>query len=73
MITIELAKTLKVGDILTHDTAKLADGKTPQRCRVNGKCKTWVTRPTEFKLPVMQGLRHAGYITEFNAADWSKG
>jgi len=52
-----------------HINLKNSD-KTPVRCRVNGKCKTWKTRPDEFKLPVKHGLRQCFYITEVNAHEW---
>lgn len=35
--------------------------------RANGKCKTWVTRPDEFKLPIKHGLYNYGYLTNENA------
>ena len=44
--------------------------KTPLRCRSNGQCKTWKTRPDEFKLPVKHGLYDYFYITQENAAEW---
>lgn len=40
-------------------------------CRVNGKCKTWKTRPNEFQLPVKYGLKECFYITQDNAGDWN--
>jgi hypothetical protein len=40
---------------------------TPIRCRANGKCKTWKTRPNDFSLPVKHGLYEYGYITQDNA------
>jgi hypothetical protein len=52
-----------------HKTLRNSD-KTPVRCRKNGKCITWKTRPTEFKLPVKVGLRGTGYLTERNASEW---
>lgn len=55
-----------------HTTAKNADG-TPLRCRANGKCKTWKTRPDEFRLPVKYGLKQCFYITEDNANEWNIG
>lgn len=39
-------------------------------CRPSGKCHTWVTRPTEFKLPVKHGMYDNSYITQDNAADF---
>lgn len=70
MITKEQAVALKHGTILHHNTATQGKG-APLRCRVNGKCKTWKTRPEEFKLPVKHGLYEHGYIDETNAAGWS--
>ena len=40
------------------------------RVRVNGKCKTWKTRPNDFCLPVKHGLYTYGYIDQNNAAEW---
>jgi len=47
-------------------------GKTLQqiRFRRNGKTKTWVTRPDEFRVPIKHGLREYGYITQTNAKDF---
>lgn len=44
--------------------------KWPIRCRANGKCQVWSTRPNDFKLPVKQGMHNTFYITHENAADW---
>lgn len=52
-----------------HVHLKNRDG-TPVRCRANGACKTWKTRPSDFRLPVKHGLRECFYITELNAVDW---
>lgn len=52
-----------------HCTAKNSDG-TPARCRATGRCKTWITRPDEFRLPVKHGLRDSFYLTPKNAAEW---
>ncbi len=58
------------GTIFYHETETNADNLTPMRVRVTGKCKTWKTRPTEFKLPVARGMYERGYITHENASDW---
>ena len=63
MITIEQAKRLKPGQILYHTKNRNADG-TPQRWKVNGKVKTWKTRPDEIRIPVKNGLRNCDYVTE---------
>lgn len=73
MITKEIALTLRYGQELLHSTATNKDG-TALRARVNGKCKTWVTRPDDFKLPMKYGLKHCFYIGPFgpdSARNWS--
>lgn len=40
--------------------------KTPMRCRSNGKCRTWKTRPNDFRLPVKRGIYEYGYIDQSN-------
>lgn len=37
------------------------------RVRVSGKCQTWKTRPSEFRVPVKYGLYESSSITEYNA------
>lgn len=69
MITRQQAIDLNYRHELWHVSLKNADG-TPVRCRVNGVCKTWKTRPTEFRLPVKYGLKECFYITEDNAHEW---
>jgi len=63
MITLEQAKNLNHGTILYHVEQRNADG-TPVRWRVNGKPKTWKTRPDEVKVPVKHGFRDYDYLTE---------
>lgn len=50
-------------------TIRNADG-TPARCRVNGACQTWKTRPDEFRLPVKHGLKQCFNITQDSAFAW---
>jgi len=69
MITMEMAATYYKGKTLYHKTARNADG-TAKRCRVNGKLKTWKTRPNDWHLPVKHGLYDFFYITSSNAGDW---
>lgn len=69
MITKEIAMTVRKGAILHHTRDKGSDGQ-PVRCRVNGECKTWKTRPKEFRLPVKHGLNRCFNITEWNCEDW---
>lgn len=67
MITKDLALTTRNFE---HVSEKNSD-KTPLRCRAMGRCKTWKTRPAEFKLPVKYGLYQSFYITPANAAEWN--
>lgn len=66
MITKEQAMTL---GMFYHVTARNADG-TAVRCRANGRCKTWKTRPDDFRLPVKYGLKRCFYLTPRNADEW---
>jgi hypothetical protein len=52
-----------------HVTARNRDGSAI-RVRVNGKCKVWVTRPEDFRLPIARGMYEHGYITHNNCHDW---
>jgi hypothetical protein len=65
MITLEQAKSVSLGTIFKMKFEKNADG-TLVRWRVNGKVKTWKTRPNEFSIPVKHGLYDYGYITQKN-------
>jgi hypothetical protein len=67
MITKHEAMTAKYFE---HVTLKNNDGSAV-RARANGACKTWKTRPDEFKLPVKHGLRYCFYIDNSNAHNWS--
>jgi hypothetical protein len=66
MVTMQEAMTHRT---FYHVTLKNSDG-TAVRCRANGRCKTWKTRPDDFRLPVKYGLRECFYITPHNAKDW---
>ncbi len=70
MITKNQAISAKRRDEFHHILLKNVDG-SPLRCRANGACKTWKTRPEAFKLPVKYGLRQCFYITEDNAHEWT--
>lgn len=69
MITKTQAAEFYKGKTLYHKTQRNADG-TAKRCRVNGKLKTWKTRPTDWQLPVKHGLWDCFYLTPSNAKDW---
>jgi hypothetical protein len=64
------AMALEYREILYHTTQEDSRGESLE-CRVNGKCKTWKTRPDNFKLPVKYGLYDHFYITQDNADEWS--
>lgn len=70
MITLSVAVSAGYRQEFHHKTLKNADG-TAVRCRVNGKCKVWKTRPNDFQLPVKYGLKECFYITPNNANDWN--
>ncbi len=38
--------------------------------RVNGKCKTWKTRPSEFRLPCKYGMYEYFYVDQDNAGEY---
>ncbi len=63
MITLEQAKKLKTGQVLHHVVNKNADG-TPERWKVNGKPKTWKTRPEAVRVPIKHGLYDYDYLDE---------
>ena len=48
-----------------HLVDKNRDG-TPKKWKRNGKVKLWKTRPTDFKIPVKNGLGNYGYIDHTN-------
>lgn len=70
MVTKEQAVAAGYLQEFYHVRLKNRDG-SPVRCRVNGKCKTWKTRPDDWRLPVKYGLRDCFYLSPDNAADWS--
>lgn len=69
MVTKQMAMGFLRGKTLYHTKQRNADGSA-KRCRVMGVCKTWKTRPNEFRLPVKYGMFNSFYITEFNANEW---
>jgi len=69
MINKQQAMSAKHGDIFYHRTMRNADG-TPMRVRVTGRCKTWKTRPDDFRLPVKHGMYDSGEIDIGNCDYW---
>lgn len=68
-LTITDISNLSHRSILKHKVLKNSDG-TALRCRINGKIKTWKTRPGEFQAPVKHGLRDCFYINHNTVSDW---
>lgn len=66
MITKKQALKFTLGQVLYHKTNKNADG-SPERWRVNGKVKTWKTRPSHFQVPIKYGLWSYDYLTHENS------
>lgn len=71
-ITRANCETLRHQQTVFHKTLKNRDGSA-LRARVNGKCKTWSTRPLDFRLPMKHGLRDCFYIGPGNCMDWLLG
>lgn len=64
MITKTEAMALKHRDIIYENT--LNKNGEPARWYVNGVCKTWKTRPDEFRLPLKHGLYTYGALDHHN-------
>ena len=62
----QTAEKLVYGQTLYHLFHRNADG-TPQRWRVNGKCKTWKRNPERFQVPLKHGLYNYDYLNEDTA------
>jgi hypothetical protein len=58
-----------VANRFCHLQHKNADGSAV-RARRNGKTMTWVTRPDEWSIPVVYGLRGYFYINDKTAHVW---
>tara|TARA_R100001244_G_scaffold68739_2_gene56189 strand:- start:457 stop:675 length:219 start_codon:yes stop_codon:yes gene_type:complete len=69
MIDKAAAMALSYRDILHHKELKNTDG-TPLRIRVNGQCKTWKTRPEEFRVPCKHGMYDYLYVTQIDGDMW---
>jgi hypothetical protein len=69
VITKHEAMTL---DTLYHAVERYSAraGGRAKQVRVTGRCKTWVTRPDDFRLPVKYGMYECLYITPRNAYEW---
>jgi ribosomal protein L37AE/L43A len=68
-ITLKQAKALKYGDHIYHRVLKNRDG-SPMKFKVNGKPRTWKTRPDEVVVPLKRGMFsylsiHEGELKDF--------
>jgi hypothetical protein len=63
------AMLLTHGDLIYHAKLRNAD-RSALRARVNGVCKTWKTRPSDYRLPVKYGLRQCFYVTPNDEKNW---
>lgn len=76
MITKEQALTLHYGQTFHYGECKRAVGprggitESTVNVRASGRCQTWKTRPTEFRLPIKHGLYTNGEVTERNASEF---
>lgn len=70
MVTLAQAKKLRYRQVLYHRRWTNADGSA-ERWRVNGRPKTWKTRPNEVRVPIKRGLFEFGYLTQDNLKDFS--
>lgn len=79
MITKEIAMSLQYGQTL-HYTGKHEctrhigpRGGVKEEItavRVSGQCKTWKTRPNEFRVPVKYGMYENSAVENWNASNW---
>ena len=69
MITREQALTLRLYTTIHQVDSYNANG-SPTRWRINGMCKTWKTRPLDFRLPIKHGLTTCDYLTQWNQASF---
>jgi hypothetical protein len=67
MISKDDAVSLSRGTELYHVYLKDSYGK-PLHVRVNGACKTWATRPKQFRLPIKYGFRDCFYLHDGDEA-----
>lgn len=69
-LTLEQAVALQLGQVVYHRYLTNADG-TPQVWRVNGKVKTWKTRPNNIRVPLARGMYQKYALYPHNLCDFS--
>lgn len=69
-LTLEEAKQLSYGEHIYAINQYNKSGHI--RVKVNGKPKTWKTRPNEIMIPVKYGLYQYFYINQYDLKEWSK-
>lgn len=73
MITLEQVLAFRGGEELHAGPCTITVGPrggetlSQERWRMNGRLKTWKTRPGEFQLPIKHGLKTCAYLTHDNA------
>lgn len=65
------AQTADDASVFYHRTQTYKRSNTPIQVRRMGRTKRWVTRPTEFRIPVKYGMYDSFYIDHTNAHEWS--
>lgn len=76
MITKDTALQLHYSQELHYGTCNRTVGprggikESIIRVRVSGQCKTWKTRPEEFRVPVKHGLYESAEINHRNASQF---
>jgi len=70
MISLKQAKELRHGTIIYHMKRMNVDG-SPERWAVNGKVKTWKTRPHEIQVPLKHGLWSFDYLSQENLDEFA--
>lgn len=69
-MTLTEAKNLRVGQAIYAKYQYNADG-TAMRARVNGKVRTWKTRPNEVEIPYKRGPYEYGYIRQYDLPNFT--
>lgn len=66
MINKEIALSLALGTVLYRSNEQNLDN-TPQRWKVNGRCRVWKREPMFFELPIKRGAYQFDYVNPGNA------
>lgn len=69
-VNLRYRDELHYGECIKHVGPRGGVRVTQETWRVNGKCQTWKTRPTEFTVPIKFGLKSCSYLTDRNAGEF---